>query len=299
MLEIILINIVTLSLLFGLFYFRTKKLIYKYFDRHKTETQNFTKFIANIENRIKLPLDIKPHSALAQDNNRNSWCESEDWIVITSFNRGELLSKMIEKIKYFEQNIKIMVIDNGSQSQTISQLTDLKLQNKIDVLLLNNNLLTPQWQKSYSIAESMKLLTLRNCKTITIADDDIEISSQWLDISKKILEFDREVRLVNLLDDKIQENNHKTIEIKKLNDTNSKSQDIEYKLKATFNGAFFTIKFDDLAALGLPPIGEGISESSVEDWYYSRLFIANNWKVAALNLNSHLGYNNSIRENIG
>lgn len=299
MLEIIIINIVTLSILFGLFYYRTKKLIYKYFDKHKSETQNFTKFIGNIENRIKVPLSLHSIVNKSQESKEYSWCEREDWILITSFNRGEILEKMIEKIKILEPNIKILVIDNGSKSQTIKQLTELKVQNKIDILLINNNSLTPQWQKSYSIAEGMKLLDLRNCNTLTIADDDIEISSEWLKISNTIFENDKEVKLVNLLDDEIQEKNHKTIEIRKINSKNTPhSQTIEYKLKATFNGAFFTIKFNDLATLGLPPVGEGISESSVEDWYYSRLFVANNWKVAALNINTHLGYNSSIREQI-
>lgn len=283
---IILVNIIVLTLFFILFHKRTNKLLYKYFEFNKKEILNFNTHIGNIENRIKREIKVKN----VKSNILNNFSK-ENWIIITSFNRGELITKLIDSIKKYEKNIKIIVIDNGSENFTLEKLLNLKKAKSIDYLLLNENNLIPQWQKSYSLVQALKLLELREIDLITVSDDDITINSSWLETSTNLFNTFDDVKLVNLMDDDFQEQIHKTVE-------NRTIDNLSFKVKETFNGAFFCIKFDTLVKLGYPPINEGISDSSVEDWYYSRLFKANNWKVAALNFSNHLGYNNSKREAI-
>ena len=74
--------------------------------------------------------------------------------------------------------------------------------------------------------------------------------------------------------------------------------DEEILIKSSFNGAFFMLRLQDLMELGYPPINEGISDESVEDWYYTRQLKVRNWKVATINRCLHLGYNTSIRESL-
>jgi hypothetical protein len=291
---IILVNILTLIVTFFIFYKRSKKLIYKYFDKSKKENQEFIKYVGNIENRLKK--EIKVDKILLQTNNNLKNNNSENWALIVSFNRGELIKNLISDIKKFEKDIKIIVIDNGSKSDTINILTEMKLNFLIDLLILNTNNLTPQWQKSYAIYQGIELLKMREIYTLTIFDDDINVQSNWINSAKVILDTNKDIKIANFMNDDEQEKVHKTIEVREVN---SNGTLIKFKVKETFNGAFFCLEFSTLLQMGYPPIAEGISDSSVEDWYYSRILKSNNWLIASLDHSKHLGYDNSIRESIG
>lgn len=280
MLTIVLIlNILSFMFIFILS-IRSEWIFKRILKKQKEGIVSISNYIGNLENRFKKSIT---------SGDTNEVVKAEDWIVITSFNRAVLTKNLINNIKVFEPDIKIFVVDNGSSSETINILTELKKEKTIDFLLLNEHSLIKQWQKSYSITQAVKILELRNIDTITISDDDIDVTKSWLKISKSILAEFTNIKLINLMDDDKQEVNHSTLRVEPFQDT-------IFKVKQTFNGAFFCIEFKNLLYLGYPPIEEGISDSSVEDWYYSRLFKANNWEVAALSFQNHLAYISSERE---
>lgn len=287
---IIIVNIITLLIIFFSFSSRSKRIMYKFYKEIKNENQTFLKYIGNIENRLKKEIKVDknliPNIAINQ---------SENWALIISFNRGDLIKNLISDIKKYEKEVKVLVIDNGSKPATIQILTDLKINGFIDLLILNTNSLTPQWQKSYAIYQGIELLKMREIDTLTIFDDDINLQANWLKLAKEILNSFKDIKIVNFMDDEEQEKNHKTKETRGLDNNGNK---VNFKVKETFNGAFFCLEFRTLLQLGYPPIAEGISDSSVEDWYYSRILKANNWLIAAFEHSKHLGYNDFKREEL-
>lgn len=275
----IVFSISLLFTLFILFYIRTKKLLCKLNKYNKKDYENILDFVSKIEKRAANPIE----------EFHNNEKQKEDWCIVISYNRSEWLKTTIESMNLHEPALKIIVIDNGSDYLTQMTITELFSKNKISKFLLNKNQDVPQWQKSFSISQAIKILTLESINTITISDDDIHVCGPWLEESKGIFEKIPEAKIICLMDDEIQNKIHCTEKEIILNGSN-------IKIKSTFNCGFFIVQPETIKELGYPPICEGISQASVEDWYYSRQLKIRNWKIAFINKCIHLGYKKSIRE---
>jgi len=212
------------------------------------------------------------------------------WVVVTSYNRPHLLQTTVESIRQHEPDVSVLVVDNGSNRETVNQVFELKQQGLVDKVVLNTYDDVPHWQKSFSLCQAFKLLTLEGVSSITVADDDILVKQSWLKDAHKLCRWS-DVRLVCLHHDKIQSRSHVTERVEMF-------EGEEVHIKNSFNGAFFYVEPEALKALGYPPVGEGISMAGMEDWYFSRQLKARNWKVATINRAVHLGYDVSIRERL-
>lgn len=278
--EAIIICLVLVPTLFLVYYIRTKKLLYKLANMQKKEYYYLLDMVTKIERRCSVPVeDFRLTEQL------------EDWAVVISYNRPDLLRTTVTTIKKNEPNIKLLLIDNGSKSDTIQEIMKLKNEGLISKLILNRHEEVPQWQKSFAISQALKLLTLESVDTITFADDDIQVLNPWLQDSKELYQEYSDVKLICLMHDEMQNATHTTEEIRRY-----KTEDV--LIKNSFNGAFFLLRRQEMQELGYPPINEGISDASVEDWYYTRQLQTRNWKVATINRCLHLGYNTSIRESL-
>lgn len=217
----------------------------------------------------------------------------KNWAVITTINRKEHLKRTIDSIIKHEPQVHILVVDNGSTDGTYEYLIDTLNRGDIDKVLFNRENTIPQWQKAFSMTQALKLLSIEEVSYITHLDDDIEITKPWVNDAINIMRSltDKNVKLINLLVDDIQERVHPTLETVAVGD-------IDVRIKQSFNGAFFFVTASIYKEIGLPPIGEGTGDASAEDWYYSRRFQANDWKVAVVDYSKHLGYKTSVRTSL-
>lgn len=213
-----------------------------------------------------------------------------DWVFIATYKRVDLLRQTLCSIRDNEPDVKIIVVDNGSDLDAKKQMSEMHEQGIINKVLFNLHSETPQWQKSFAISQSLKLLSLEDVKSITVMDDDILVQEAWLQTAEKIINQNPKVKIVSMLDDAVQSKNHKTVRTDIYNGE-------EVKIRQTFNGAFFYMPIKTICTLGLPPIKEGFGDASVEDWYYSRIIKASDWEVAVVNKSKHLGYDESMRVN--
>ena len=271
-----LLIIVTNSIVTIMFYKRMKL----NFKKHLNEYVNY---ISKIETRLARPFeDFDPLGSA-----------KEDWVVVTSSNREDKLVQTVQSIKAYEPDIKILVVDNGSNISTLNMLYELFQEKSIDKILLNQNADIPQWQKSFSMAQALKVLSLESIKSISWVDDDIKIYKPWIKDAEQIINQNRDhnIKIVNCMIDDLQEENHPTIK-------EIYFQDHKVKLKKSLNGAFFFTPVEFFKEAGMPPIAEGISSASVEDWYYSRQLQGRGWYAATIDCAVHLGYNESEREKL-
>lgn len=265
---------------FLIYYKRTKRLLYKQILIVKKDYENIFDIISKIERRTASPID-----------EFNADEDGADWVVIISYNRPYFLKITVESLRKYEPNVKVVIVDNGSEQETVDEIMRLQRRNLVNKVLLNKNEEVPQWQKSFAIVQAVKLLSMESVSSITIADDDIEVTQAWIEDANEILKQMEDIKLICLMEDEIQNICHPT---EALRNYNSKA----IRIKNSFNGAFFYLKVDVLKELGYPPIREGITDAGVEDWYYTRQLKARNWKVATLNCCNHLGYENSVREKV-
>lgn len=283
MLEIILILIIAIIIFYALFvliYKKIKKMIIGLERNYKDTVSKELTFLAAIENRI-----CKPFKEF--DTNR----QKEDWLVIFSYKRMELLIQTVRTAKANEPDIKILVIDNGSPQDLIDELNKLFQDGLINKLILNHNNEVLQWQKCFSIAQAFKILSLESVHSITFSDDDILVEKPWLKDSDNLLQRIPDAIFISLMTDSIQEKVHKTIsELTISGET--------VRLKKSFIGTFFYLPISAIDELGMPPFNEGIYEASVEDWFYSRLVESKGKIIPTINRCQHLGYASSIREAI-
>ncbi len=254
------------ALLFLAFYKKSKKK-FDYIRIH----------ISNIEHRVRRSFDE------FQEVPGNT-----NWAVITSFKRDGTIFNLINDIRKYEPNVKIIVADNGSNIELINELTQYHSNGDINRILLNRNSEIPQWQKNFSISQALKLLSLEDVKSVTFFDDDMAIEKAWINDCEQILKEFSDLQLIDLLDDKIQEKNHPTIEKRIYNSE-------ALKIKDAVNGAFFYMPKAVIRELGLPPTGEGINDASIEDGYYTRIIQEKGWRVGVINRAQNLGYENSKR----
>ena len=219
--------------------------------------------------------------------------DSHYWCIIISFNRKYKIKDLIVSLKQYEPNAKILIVDNGSTDNTQEMLIQLLNDGIIERLIFNNNNSIPQWQKSFSLHQAFQILQTENPKYLSWIDDDVIVTNKFLDKAIKIINNNknRNIKVVSLIDDEQQELVHKTIE---LIDVDGEI----VKIKSSFSGQFVFFESRMLSELGLPPIGEGINELGVEDWYYSRMLEYTNSKAAIFKAGIHLGYESSIRESI-
>lgn len=215
------------------------------------------------------------------------------WFIIISYNRKEMLKNLIDSLKQNEPEVKILVVDNGSNPDLLNFLAEYLNSGKIDRVLFNNHDTVPQWQKSYALYQAFQLLKVENPEYIGWIDDDILVKRSFLDLAKRVINElkHKGVKVVSLIDDEHQDKVHRTIE-KVIVDNR------EIKLTKTFCGMFVIFKSEILNDLGLPPVNEGINDLEVEDWYYSRMLEYSDSRAAAFEAGIHLGYKTSIRESI-
>ena len=237
-------------------------------------------YVASLEKRI-----VRPFEEFSNTEN------GENWVILFTRDRKDKIKGTIADIKRLEPNAKLLVVDNGSLDETPALLIQLMKEKVIDKVILNHTSDVPQWQKCFSIAQAFKLLSLQSVSTLTWLDDDMRIREPWIDFSNRIFSAleQENVLLLNLSMDNIQDEIHKTVKIVEVDGR-------QIKIKESFNGQFVVFRPSLLKVIGLPPIGEGITDAGVEDWYYSRLLQANNIFVGAADFSEHTGYKSSIRD---
>ena len=151
--KILLLILLLLNIFIAIFlYKKLKSVLFHISHKHQIHQEEFIKYIAAIEKRISRP--FKDFHNLEGD--------AYPWTVVTSYNRKENLKNTILSIRTHEPKTKILVIDNGSDIETINLIYYLKKESFIDKVLLNMKEDIPQWQKSFSMAQAMKLLSMEH-----------------------------------------------------------------------------------------------------------------------------------------
>ena len=269
---ILIINFIT-----SRYFYDKSKLFFK--KSNQKLKNDLTVFLGKIERQLVSPFKEFKSS----DSNKS-------WTIVFTYNRKTSLLQTLEDITRYEPETKIMVIDNGSSDGTRSTLTEFLSNGKIHRILLNEKESVPQWQKCFNIQQALRLLSIEEVSYITWIDDDIQIKAPWINMSTLILKEQpyKNIKVVNLLTDDIQEKAHPTLETINFQNT-------QIKIKSSMNGAFVFVPVSFFEEFGLPPIREGINDASVEDWYYSRLLQASEYKVAAIDNSTHAHYNDSSR----
>lgn len=258
---------------------RIKKLLKKQSGMIRQNLQYLFEVIAHVEQRLAKPVEEFSAAGVKRD-----------WAVVISYNRPQLLKTTVESMRQHEPDLAVLVVDNGSDRDTLSQLLELRAQGLVDKLLVNTHKHVPQWQKSFALCQAFKLLTVEGVASITVADDDLLVEKSWLRDARELCRW-RDVRLVCLHHDAIQAVSHATERVEMFAGE-------EVLIKSSFNGAFFYVQPEVLRELGYPPVGEGLSMAGLEDWYYSRQLAARKWKVATIQRAVHLGYDVSMRERL-
>lgn len=216
-----------------------------------------------------------------------------DWMIIFTLNRKEMLLNTIKSMREYEKELCILVIDNGSSDGTVTELHNLLSNGTIDRIIINKPGTVPQWQKCYNLHQAFKLLSIDKVEYLGWIDDDMLIKKPFVNLSKGLLNEKKEenIGLINFVVDEIQNRNHPII---KTFDFRGE----KVHIKETLVGMFVFFKSELILNAGLPPIGEGVNDLSLDDWYYSRQLKARGIKVAAVDVADHLGYKSSIREQI-
>lgn len=266
---------------FLLYNYRTQRLLNKYknFTRGEIETT-----FRRIETRI-----IRGAADFQEADH-----PSKAWAVMFTRDRHSLAMHTLQSLRLHEPALPILVIDNGSSDGTHETLLKMMEKKELQKLLFNTHSDVPQWQKSFAIAQALKLLALERPQWIVWLDDDLEITRPFLQnaISAYAQLTQENVKVITLMDDSDQEQNHPTRK-RVLLQLPGGTEDI--KLRDTFNGAFNLFAADFFREFGYPPIAEGINELGSEDWFYSRQLQSRGYRAAVLPSANHLGTHNSKR----
>ena len=279
---IVLIGVLVVNIASAIFYYkRTKRLFRKYSDQ-------FDMTFGTLETRM---VRGAPDFEYIVDSVAP---EKKCWVVMCSYNRNPIAFHTLETLRVHEPHLPILVIDNGSSDGSREILTRMLEEKKIDKLLFNDHDQVPQWQKSFALTQAFKLLSLELPRYIVWIDDDVEVIKPFLKDAITVLhELESEkVKVISMTDNEIEESYHPTIRRMQIPLMAGME---EVKLRSTFNGQFDCISSDFLKELGYPPIGAGINNYAIEDWYYSRLLQARGYRAACFVAGIHLG-NKSMRE---
>lgn len=269
-----------LLLLFALIIILLK--FYKSIKIRLNHNQNETnQYINRLEYRITNKINFENKINLDKNNN---------WIIVFSRDRYELLEQNIINLRKFEANLKIVLVDNSTTIESQNKTIEIFHKYKLERNILNKINSTPQWQKSFAIWQAVNLIKCENPNYIAWIDDDIIIHSEFLSIASLVFN-NTDYSLVSFFTNEKENNIHRTVDKLKL-------EDYEFQLKSTFGGAFVVTNHKFWEQFGLPPINEGINDLAVEDWYYSRLLKSQNQLIPTLSLSSDYGANNSVRESV-
>lgn len=184
----------------------------------------------------------------------------------------------------------IMVVDNGSGQETLGYL-EQKLKHQWIDRLVCNPASTPQWQKSYAIAQVAQALEQSPRFThFAWIDSDVEVArNDWLKTAKIVLSEHPRVDICSLHNDDLQEKKHPTV-------SDAMSGGHYVRLKHSANGAAWVMRCDFFKQYGLPPIGAGCGPNGVEDIHYSKLVEAHGRLIAVVGgFATHHGYTESTR----
>ncbi len=274
---VIFVGVLAINLaIFWVYYVRTKKVVQKVADLHGSVS---LRLFARIEQRLahKLLYRPIPTGGVAM------------WAIIATYTRQALLERTLRSLRKHEPDVKILVIDNGSEDDTPTFLAQACTDGLVDKVVLNKHEGVPHWQKAFNIHQAMALLSMEPLSHVIILDDDVEVSRPFIGHSLALLSrTDVHVSLVSLLTDDEQNANHPTLQELTMGG-------VRVRIKETFNGAFVMMPRETLEELGLPPIREGIDVLAVEDWYWSRQLQSRGLKVACLDYAVHIGKDQSMR----
>lgn len=251
----------------------------KMFKKHQTLMVDA---MAHIERHL-----VRPHREFRPAGN------GKTWIVVFTLNRKEGLAQTLADLRAQEPEARILVVDNGSADGTQAFLAEALVDGRVDKILLNRAEQVPQWQKSFALAQALELLSMESFDYLAWIDDDMRVKQPFAKLCVDLLRElkARDVKLVNLLVDEVQDRIHPPLETLSL-------LGVEVHLKASFNGAFVFAPVELFAEWGLPPTAEGVNDFGVEDWYYTRLLQAAGGRVAAIDASTHLGYRKSHRKSL-
>lgn len=215
------------------------------------------------------------------------------WAIVVVRDRLALTRRCLEALRReTAASLEVLVIDMGSDAETLRYLTAELSAGRISRLLLNAPGSVPQWQKSAAINQALGLLADEHATHLALVDNDVEVRAGWLSRGLAVLEaLGDEAPVVTLAsDDAVQRETHPTREQREVAGE-------PVRLLDSANGALWLLRRDFFARFGAPPIGGGITHSGVEDWHYSRRLREQGCRFAALDgLAQHLGEGHSIRE---
>ncbi len=257
------------------FYKRTRRILFRSRDFTREEVE---KMFRRIENRLTWQAE--------EFHYRDGPIEA--WAVMFTRDRLPLAMRTLQTLREHEPELPVLVIDNGSSDGTAEALAALHTTGRIQKLLLNNHADVPQWQKSFAVAQSLKLLALQRPKWIVWLDDDLEITRPFLKNGITLLERLEvgHIKVVTLMDDEDQTRNHPALRYEPVELTSGAET---IKIRTSFNGAFNLFPASFFQELGYPPIAEGIDELGSEDWFYSRQMQSRGYLAAVLPSATHVG----------
>lgn len=194
---VIFVGVLVINLaIFWVYYVRTKKVVQKVADLHGSVS---LRLFARIEQRLAHKLQYRPipTGGVAM------------WAIIATYTRQALLERTLRSLRKHEPDVKILVIDNGSEDDTPTFLAQACTDGLVDKVVLNKHEDVPHWQKAFNIHQAMALLSMEPLSHVIILDDDVEVSRPFIGHSLALLSrTDVHVSLVSLLTDDEQNANH-------------------------------------------------------------------------------------------
>ena len=216
------------------------------------------------------------------------------WILITVRGRAELTGKCLASLLHGTPGeYRLIVVDNGSRDKTLDGLYQLFRDGKIHRLICNKVNTVPQWEKSYAIAQAVRLIADEPYDYFAWIDNDVVMKSGWLAAAQLVLETQKDVEVCSLHNDTIQEKRHKTVRTVRVGPYSA-------RIKLTANGAAWVMRKGFFEKYGLPPIGLGVNREGTEDWFYSDKLQADGRPRFAIidGYAEHLGYKQSIKREV-
>ncbi len=188
------------------------------------------------------------------------------WLCVFTKDRLPLTRRCMEAVLAERPGrLKLMVIDVGSTDGTVDYLKAEHDEGLIDEVLLNAPGALPQWQKNAAIAEFAEFLAGTEHAFAGWLDNDVVLKRGWLHAALCVLDVGPgDMEVVSLFNDAEQERVHPTVRTVEVAGRT-------LRLKRSANGAAWLFRQGFFARHGLPPVGRGITQETVEDWHYSRL----------------------------
>lgn len=213
------------------------------------------------------------------------------WLLVTVRGRLDLTKSTVQHLLHKQpEELKIIVVDNGSRDEALDWLYRVFRSGRIHRLVCNKVGTIPQWEKSYAIRQAHYLLRDEEYDRFGWVDNDIDVQVGWLAAAKAVLGACPDVDVVSMHNDGHQEKHHNTVAERKIGKVN-------VRFKETANGAFWIMRRNFFDKHGLPPIRLGGGREGAEDWYYSDLLKQRGRLFAVVDgFSKHMGYATSLKK---